>query len=163
MSFQRVVPPSAIALLLLMSAAVRAEMTVRLTPETASLFIYEPFTVRLDVESDARPETPELPAVPGLADAGAAPSQPRPYLAYMVAAGGPRGETVRITVGGHAVCVDFRQPVGEPVTWYCIPSDDVLPHPGACLVTGQRTCRIFMLVYHQHRKGQALQYLYAPE
>ena len=27
-------------------------------------------------------------------------------------------------------------PVGEPVTWYCAPSDDVLPHPMACLVTG---------------------------
>lgn len=28
------------------------------------------------------------------------------------------------------------EPVGEPVTWYCAPSDDVLPHPMACLVTG---------------------------
>lgn len=27
-------------------------------------------------------------------------------------------------------------PVGEPVTWYCAPSDDVLPNPMACLVTG---------------------------
>ncbi len=56
-----------VALLLLMPAAARAEMSVRLTPETASLFIYEPFTLRLDVESDALPETPELPAVPDLA------------------------------------------------------------------------------------------------
>ena len=28
------------------------------------------------------------------------------------------------------------RPVGEPVTWYCAPSDDVLPHPVACLITG---------------------------
>jgi len=27
-------------------------------------------------------------------------------------------------------------PMGEPVTWYCAPSDDVLPHPVACLITG---------------------------
>jgi exodeoxyribonuclease-1 len=27
-------------------------------------------------------------------------------------------------------------PVGEPVTWYCEPADDVLPHPMACLITG---------------------------
>ncbi len=27
-------------------------------------------------------------------------------------------------------------PVGEPVTWYCAPADDVLPHPAACLITG---------------------------
>lgn len=25
---------------------------------------------------------------------------------------------------------------GEPLEWYCAPADDVLPHPGACLVTG---------------------------
>jgi exodeoxyribonuclease-1 len=24
----------------------------------------------------------------------------------------------------------------EPLEWYCAPADDVLPHPGACLVTG---------------------------
>jgi len=28
------------------------------------------------------------------------------------------------------------RPLGEPVTWYCAPSDDVLPHPVACLITG---------------------------
>lgn len=27
-------------------------------------------------------------------------------------------------------------PIEEPVTWYCSPSDDVLPHPMACLITG---------------------------
>ena len=27
-------------------------------------------------------------------------------------------------------------PLGDPVTWYCAPSDDVLPHPMACLITG---------------------------
>lgn len=27
-------------------------------------------------------------------------------------------------------------PVGDPVVWYCAPSDDVLPHPMASLVTG---------------------------
>ncbi|MFW6344972.1 MAG: exodeoxyribonuclease I [Halomonas sp.] len=26
--------------------------------------------------------------------------------------------------------------IGEPVTWYCRPADDFLPHPQACLVTG---------------------------
>jgi exodeoxyribonuclease-1 len=28
------------------------------------------------------------------------------------------------------------EPIGEPVTWYCAPADDVLPHPEACLITG---------------------------
>ena len=28
------------------------------------------------------------------------------------------------------------EPVADPLTWYCSPADDVLPHPGACLVTG---------------------------
>lgn len=28
------------------------------------------------------------------------------------------------------------EPVDDPVTWYCAPSNDFLPHPGACLVTG---------------------------
>jgi len=28
------------------------------------------------------------------------------------------------------------RPVGDPLTWYCAPSDDVLPHPVACLITG---------------------------
>jgi exodeoxyribonuclease-1 len=27
-------------------------------------------------------------------------------------------------------------PIEEPVTWYCTPSNDVLPHPMACLITG---------------------------
>jgi exodeoxyribonuclease-1 len=27
-------------------------------------------------------------------------------------------------------------PVGKPLTWYCAPADDVLPHPMACLITG---------------------------
>jgi len=27
-------------------------------------------------------------------------------------------------------------PVGEPVSWFCSPADDVLPHPAACLITG---------------------------
>lgn len=31
--------------------------------------------------------------------------------------------------------IDLR-PVGDPVTWYCAPADDVLPHPMACLITG---------------------------
>ena len=72
MSIRRIIPlgPVAllgVALLLLMPGAARAEIAVRLTPETASLFIYEPFTLRLEVESDAPPETPELPTVPDLA------------------------------------------------------------------------------------------------
>jgi exodeoxyribonuclease-1 len=28
------------------------------------------------------------------------------------------------------------QPMGDPVVLYCAPADDVLPHPGACLITG---------------------------
>lgn len=28
------------------------------------------------------------------------------------------------------------EPLGDPVTWYCRPADDVLPHPDACLLTG---------------------------
>ena len=28
------------------------------------------------------------------------------------------------------------KPVGDPITLYCAPADDVLPRPGACLVTG---------------------------
>jgi exodeoxyribonuclease-1 len=27
-------------------------------------------------------------------------------------------------------------PIGQPVVWYCAPSNDVLPHPVACLITG---------------------------
>ena len=56
-----------VALLLLIPGAARAEISARLTTETTSLFIYEPFTLRLDVESDAPPETPVLPEVPDLA------------------------------------------------------------------------------------------------
>ncbi len=26
--------------------------------------------------------------------------------------------------------------LGDPIDWFCAPADDVLPHPGACLVTG---------------------------
>jgi len=28
------------------------------------------------------------------------------------------------------------EPIGDPVSWYCAPADDVLPHPEACLITG---------------------------
>jgi len=28
------------------------------------------------------------------------------------------------------------EPIGEPVSWFCAPADDVLPHPAACLITG---------------------------
>jgi hypothetical protein len=66
-SIRRVIPLGIVALLLLMAGAARAEISTRLTTETASLFIYEPFTLHLEVESDAPPETPELPAVPDLA------------------------------------------------------------------------------------------------
>jgi hypothetical protein len=59
--------PLCLAALWLFPPAVRAEVAVHLTPEIASLFIYEPFTLRLEVESDAPPETPNVPAVPGLA------------------------------------------------------------------------------------------------
>lgn len=58
---------TACSLLLLVTGAARAEISARLTAETASPFIYEPFTLRLEVESDAPPETPELPNVPDLA------------------------------------------------------------------------------------------------
>ena len=54
-------------LLLLFPAAARAEVTVRLAPETASLFIYEPFTLRLEVDCESPPQSPELPPVPDLA------------------------------------------------------------------------------------------------
>lgn len=27
-------------------------------------------------------------------------------------------------------------PVGDPLVWYCAPSNDILPHPMACLITG---------------------------
>lgn len=67
MSIRRIIPLGVIALSLLMPGAVRAEISVRLTTETSSLFIFEPFTLLLEVESDLPPETPELPAVPDLA------------------------------------------------------------------------------------------------
>ncbi len=28
------------------------------------------------------------------------------------------------------------EPVAEPISWYCQPATDVLPHPIACLITG---------------------------
>jgi exodeoxyribonuclease-1 len=28
------------------------------------------------------------------------------------------------------------EPIGDPLVWYCAPSNDVLPHPAACLITG---------------------------
>ncbi len=67
MSIRRVIPPVAMALLLCMACAVRADMSVKFAAETASLFIFEPFTVRLEVDSETAPETPELPTVPDLA------------------------------------------------------------------------------------------------
>ncbi|MHB8898547.1 MAG: BatD family protein, partial [Thermoguttaceae bacterium] len=66
MSILRTSALGVVALFLLMPGVVRAEIAVRIAAETASLFIYEPFTLRLDVESDAPPESPELPAVPDL-------------------------------------------------------------------------------------------------
>jgi hypothetical protein len=66
-SIHRVIPLGGIALLLLVPGAARKEMSARLTTETASLFVYEPFTLRLEIESDAAPESPELPEVPDLA------------------------------------------------------------------------------------------------
>ena len=39
----------------------------KLNVETASIFIYEPFTLRLEVECDAAPDTPESASVPDLA------------------------------------------------------------------------------------------------
>lgn len=67
MSTRRSIPLGIVALLLLAPGAACAEISARLTTENASLFIYEPFTLRLEVESDAAPETPELPKVPDLA------------------------------------------------------------------------------------------------
>ncbi len=66
MSTRRILTLGAVALLLSMPGAVRAEISARLSTETASLFIYEPFTLRLEVESEAAPETPDVPAVSGL-------------------------------------------------------------------------------------------------
>lgn len=66
MSIGRVIPSLGVALMLLMPRTARADIAVRLTPENASRFIYQPFTLRLEVECDAPPETPELPTVPDL-------------------------------------------------------------------------------------------------
>ena len=27
-------------------------------------------------------------------------------------------------------------PVGDPIVWYCKPTDDMLPSPDACVITG---------------------------
>ena len=54
-------------MILLMPRAARAEISARLTAETASLFVYEPFTLRLEIESDEPPDAPQLPTVPDLA------------------------------------------------------------------------------------------------
>lgn len=67
MNTRRILPLGAVALLVLMQGAARAEISARLTAETASLFVYEPFTLRLEIESEEPPDTPELPAVPDLA------------------------------------------------------------------------------------------------
>ena len=67
MSTSRIISLGVVALLLLMPAVVRAEMSVVLTSETASLFVYEPFTLRLEAECDEPPEIPKLPTVPDLA------------------------------------------------------------------------------------------------
>jgi hypothetical protein len=66
-SICRIILLGTLALLLWMPKAACAEIAVRLTPESASRFIYEPFTLRLEVESDMPPEMPELPVVPDLA------------------------------------------------------------------------------------------------
>ena len=66
MSTRRILMLGVVALLLSMPGAVRAEISARLSTEAASLFVYEPFTLRLVVESDAIPETPEVPAASGL-------------------------------------------------------------------------------------------------
>ncbi len=75
MSIRRVIPLGVFAFLLLLSTA-QAGVSVRLVSETTSLFIYRPFTLRLDVVSDTPPEIPKLPTVPDLAviTAGRLPS-----------------------------------------------------------------------------------------
>jgi len=65
-AFLAVIPRTLLAVLLFLPTA-HGEMSARLTKETASLFTYEPFTLLLEVDSDAPPETPELPKVPDLA------------------------------------------------------------------------------------------------
>ena len=54
-------------LVLLIPITVRAEISAHLTAESASLFIYEPFTLRLEVESDVSPDLPKVPDVADLA------------------------------------------------------------------------------------------------
>lgn len=49
------------------ASAARAELVLRFIPETASPFLHEPFTLRLEMESDGPPEAPALPSVPGIA------------------------------------------------------------------------------------------------
>ena len=51
-------------ILVFLTSAAQAQVAVRLAPEAASLFLYEPLPLRLELECDAPPETPELPAVP---------------------------------------------------------------------------------------------------
>lgn len=65
MNAGRAIPLRVVALLLSVPTA-RAEIAVHLAPDAATRFIHEPFALRLEVESDAPPETPDLPAVPGL-------------------------------------------------------------------------------------------------
>jgi hypothetical protein len=59
--------PLTLVAALLLSAAARGEISARLTIETSSLFVYEPFTLLLEVDSDAPAETPEFPQLPDLA------------------------------------------------------------------------------------------------
>lgn len=61
----RVIPICAVALSF--PAAARGDLDVRLAPESASLFIHEPFTLRLEIVCDLPPDPPSVPAVPGLA------------------------------------------------------------------------------------------------
>ena len=67
MNIRRAIPVAAIGLLLLVAAAARGDVSAQLTSETATLFVYEPFTLHLDVQCDAPPETPELPEIPDVA------------------------------------------------------------------------------------------------
>lgn len=60
-------PWALVALLLVLPAAARGELSARLTTDSASLFVYEPFTLQLEVESDVPVDTPQFPQLPGLA------------------------------------------------------------------------------------------------
>jgi len=62
-------PVTAIWLMLLLSA--RAELTVSLKPEAASLFVYEPFTLLLEASGDIEP--PEIPSRGGFSMIGVTP------------------------------------------------------------------------------------------